>query len=199
MEVRQFFSHHDHGESKYANRSHYCLLCGSELEEFHDSTDQRLKCSNCSWVYYRNPPPGAVVLVAAADKVLLGKRSKSVFGGGKWCLPGGFIEFDEDFLSTGIREFKEETGLTIEILSILSVVTNYLSPDLHTLVIVLQGETIGGEPAPGDDIVELGWFPLAGPLPEMAFEADRHIIERFWKTDLKGLPVDPTYARPRKS
>ena len=134
-------------------------------------------------MYYRNPSPGVVVLVEDEDRVLLGKRSDSVFGGGKWCLPGGFIEFNEDFLSTGVREFKEETGLNIEAVSILSVVTNFLSSDLHTLVVVLLGRMMGGHPTPGDDIAELGWFQMAESLPEMAFEADQHIIERFWKTE----------------
>jgi len=39
------------------------------------------------------------------------------------------------------------------------------------------------------------WFPLAGPLPEMAFEADDFIIRRVQKTKLEErLPVDPDFA-----
>jgi hypothetical protein len=50
----------------------------------------------------------------------------------------------------------------------------------------------------------LGGFkyrPLCGtqfaePLPEMALEADEHIIERYGQTKLEwGLAVDPDFAR----
>jgi ADP-ribose pyrophosphatase YjhB (NUDIX family) len=106
----------------------------------------------------------------------------------------GFIESDEDFLTAAIREVKEETGLDVEIRSILSVVSNFLSPGLHTLAIVLLACVVGGELRAADDLDEVAWFPLSGPLPEMAFEADAHICERYYKTQLEGAPVDPRYA-----
>ena len=68
------------------------------------------------------------------------KAKPGSFKGGKWSLPGGFIEYDEDFLSGGIREIKEETGLNIKINAIISVVSNFLSPKLHTLVIILLAQ-----------------------------------------------------------
>jgi len=114
--------------------------------------------------------------------------------GGKWSLPGGFIEFDEDFLSAAHREIMEETGLSMKILSIISVVSNFFSPELHTLVIVLTAEKTSGELKPGDDMVRLEWFPLSGPFPVMAFEADKHIITRYYKTKIAGTPVDSRFA-----
>ena len=126
------------------------------------------------------------------------KHAFGNFAQQKWCLPGGFVEFDEDFLTAAIREVREETSLEAEIQSILSIVSNFLSPRLHTLVVVLLAQVVRGKLAPGDDVVELAWFPLQGPLPDMAFEADRHIIERYGKTRLEGAPVDPVYARSRR-
>ena len=114
--------------------------------------------------------------------------------GGQWCLPGGFIEYEEDFLSAAIREVKEETGLNVEIQSILSVVSNFLAANLHTLVVVLEATVTAGQANAGDDIIELGWYSPADDLPTMAFGADRHIIERYWQTKLKGVPVDPAFA-----
>jgi hypothetical protein len=81
-----------------------------------------------------------------------------------------------------------------EIRSIISVVSNFLSPNLHTLAIILLARVISGEPRAGDDLQALEWFPLSGPLPEMAFEADAHIIERYGKTKLSGAPVDPDFT-----
>ena len=85
-------------------------------------------------------------------------------------------------------------GCGCEILSLLSVVSNFLAEELHTLVVVLLGRVAGGQARAGDDLEELRWFPLEGPLPPMAFQADRHIIERYWLTRLAGAPVDPRYA-----
>jgi ADP-ribose pyrophosphatase YjhB (NUDIX family) len=106
----------------------------------------------------------------------------------------GFIESDEDFLTAAIREVKEETNLDVEICSIISVVSNFLLPSLHTLAIILLARVVDGEPRAGDDLQTLEWVPLLGPLPEMAFEADAHIIERYGRTRLKGAPVDPDFA-----
>jgi ADP-ribose pyrophosphatase YjhB (NUDIX family) len=131
-----------------------------------------------------------VVLIEQDGQVLLGRRSGS-YAAGKWGLPQGFIEFDEDFLTAAIREVKEETGLDVEIRSILSVVSNFLSPRLHTLAVVLLAHVTGGQVHAADDLEDVAWFPLAGPLPEMAFEADAHICERYYRTQLSGAPVDP--------
>jgi len=114
--------------------------------------------------------------------------------GGKWSLPGGFIEFDEDFLSAAHREIIEETGLSIKIISIISVVSNFFSPDLHTLVIVLLAQKMSGILQPGDDIVKLEWFPFSGPFPSMAFEADTHIINRYYTTKISGISVDHRFS-----
>jgi ADP-ribose pyrophosphatase YjhB (NUDIX family) len=106
----------------------------------------------------------------------------------------GFVEYDEDYLTAAVREVKEETGLDVEIRSILSVVSNFLTPRLHTLASVLLARVVGGRLQAGDDLEAVKWFHLAGPLPEMAFEADAHICERYYRTHLEGAPVDPRYA-----
>ena len=69
-------------------------------------------------------------------------------------------------------------GLEVEIRSILSVVSDFLSPTLHTPAIVLLACVVGGELRAADDREAAVWFPLCGPLPETAFEADAHICER---------------------
>ena len=92
---------------------------------------RRLECPKCGFILYQNPSPGVAVLIVDDDRVLLGERAKNVFLGGKWSLPGGFIELEEDFLSAAHREIAEETGLSIRIISVVSVVSNFLSPELH--------------------------------------------------------------------
>ena len=82
--------------------------------------------------------------------------------------------------------------------SVLNVTFNYLTPELHTLVVVLLAQVVGGKLQAGDDIEELRWFPMGGPLPELAFEADRMLIEEYARSKNQGLPVDAEFAVVRK-
>ena len=193
MQAKQVFTAYSDQEDGDLGQFKHCPLCGTQLALKEKGGKQRPACPTCHFVQFRNPAPGAVVLIEKDGQVLLGRRSGS-YGAGKWCLPMGFIEFDEDFLTAAIREVKEETGLDVEIRSILSVVSNFLSPRLHTLAIVLLARVVGGELCAADDLETVAWFPLAGPLPEMAFEADTHICERYYRTRLEGAPVDPGHA-----
>jgi 8-oxo-dGTP diphosphatase len=196
MFPEQVFSSYDRSGDDTGRRYRYCPVCAAPLVVAEPPAEPRQVCPACDWVCYRNPAPGVVIMITVGDRVLLGRRALSSFGAGTWCLPGGFIEYGEDFLGAAIRETLEETGLTVEICSILSVVSNFFTADLHTLVVVLKARILSGAPRPGDDLAELGWFPLAGPFPELAFEADRHIIERYRQTRLEGTPVDPRHALP---
>lgn len=194
MQPQQIVTAYDRFAEPQSSGFTYCPKCATPLSDI-GGAEERQGCPACGWVYYRNPAPGVVILISRNNMVLLGKRSTSSYAAGTWCLPGGFIEYDEDFLSAAIREVEEETGLQVDITAIISVVSNFLTAGLHTLVVVLTARITGGQEQPGDDLEELGWFPLTGPLPDMAFEADRHIIERFRRTSLEGAPVDPRFAR----
>lgn len=194
MRTRQVFTAYDREQSAAESPFRYCPSCGAPLAAPGPAAQHRI-CAACGRVQYRNPAPGVVILIPDGERVLLGRRAGTSYAPGRWCLPGGFIEYDEDFLTAAVREVREETGFEVEIASILSVMSNFLRDGLHTLVVVLEAGIVGGGPLPGDDITELGWFPLDGPFPEMAFEADRHIILRYRKTGLTGVPVDPGYAR----
>ena len=193
MQAKQVFSTYSGKADGSPGQFKYCPFCGTQLALKEKGGKHRPACPNCRFVQFRNPAPGVVVLVEKDGQVLLGRRSGS-YGAKKWGLPQGFIEFDEDFLTAAIREVKEETGLDVEIRSILSVVSNFLSPRLHTLAIVLLARVINGEPRAADDLEALEWFSLSGSLPEVAFEADAHICERYCRIHLEGAPVDPGYA-----
>ena len=195
MQPKQVFSSYGGQEDGNLGHYQYCPFCGTQLALKEKGGRPRPACPNCGFVQFRNPVPGVVVLIEKEGTVLLGKR-RGGYGTGKWGLPQGYIEYDEDFLTAAIREVKEETGLDVEIRAILNLVSNLLSPGLHTLAIVLLAGVIAGQPRAGDDLETLAWVPLSGPLPDMAFEADEWIIERYQKTGRTGaLPVDPDFAR----
>ena len=66
---------------------------------------------------YEYPHPAVTVdiIVIASDrdtkKVLLIKRKNYPFEG-KWALPGGFVDKNENLLTASKRELEEETGLS---------------------------------------------------------------------------------------
>lgn len=70
--------------------------------------------------YYKYPRPAVTVDTVVFDlyddngepKVLLIKRKREPFKG-KWALPGGFLEMDEELEVGAARELYEETGLDI--------------------------------------------------------------------------------------
>lgn len=52
-------------------------------------------------------------------RLLLLRRHPDDFGGGKWSVPGGKQEPDEDPVTTVIREIFEETSITVELVEYL--------------------------------------------------------------------------------
>lgn len=191
MTVRQVFTAYEKSlETAQHGLFKFCPHCATSLSTEQRGGLPRPCCSNCGFVHYRNPLPGVVVVVPQEGKVLIGQRSGS-YGNGQWGLPQGFMEYDEDFLTAAVREVKEETGLQVCITALLNVVTNYLTPTLHALVIVLLAEIISGEPHAGDDLGQLRWLGPDDPLPDLAFAADEMTIRRFRQTGgSEGIEVD---------
>jgi ADP-ribose pyrophosphatase YjhB (NUDIX family) len=106
------------------------------------------------------------------------------------------IEWEEDFLTAGIREVHEETGIDVEIASILTITSNFFKEFSHTIAVVLLAHAVGGElRADATDVDQARWFSIKEPMPEMAFEGDRHIIERYFEAPFAGAPVDPRLAK----
>lgn len=197
MEPKQVFRAYDGIDEAALDKAAFCLACGSELADREHGGRTRRACESCDFVHYTGPAAAVSVLVVDGDRVLLCRRRADAFEGDKWCLPCGYVEYDEDYLTAALREVQEETGLDVEINAILSVCSNFLAPKVHTVVTVLlaRARATAGEPQPGDDIAEVRWFSATEALPEMAFEADRHIIARFFATRISGAPVDGGYAR----
>ena len=193
MKVCQIFETANYRKSSGIDNIHFCPVCGSPFHFIDDNGTKRPKCTACGFIYYKNPASAVSILIEDNNRILLGKRGQGSFLPGKWCLPCGFIEFDEDFLTAAIREVKEETGLDVSIHSIINVCSNFLSKEIHSLVIVLLANITGGNLAASDDLESVGWFDLNGILPEMAFAADISIIQRYQVQKIEGLPINTDF------
>jgi len=154
----------------------FCPLCGGPLNRIEVENRLRLRCSRCQAVLYENPVPATCLVVLDADRrILLVRRSVEPHIG-KWCLPGGFIELDEQPDQAALRELYEETGLRATIDCLLGVRSNP-SRLYHTVLLVGYLVTrYEGTPVPGDDASEIGFFAHAA-LPEIAFDNHVRFIE----------------------
>lgn len=193
MGIEQVYAHYTRAEGTAEGYS-YCPLCGSRLVVTECEQWLRPACPSCGFIQHMNPAPTVSVLVVDGDSVLLGRRGGEP-GRGTWSLPSGYVEYEDDFLSTAIREVKEETGLDVELHGILNVMSSFVSPRYHFLGIYLLARVVGGELRPGDDLEAVEWCPLGGPLPGMGFQEDVDVIATYAAGRHAGLPVDERYAR----
>jgi 8-oxo-dGTP diphosphatase len=191
MQVKQVFAHYQR-EGQTSGGFKYCPFCRTDLALAESGHRLRPTCPSCGFVQHRNPAPTVSILVVDDDRVLLGKRGGHP-GKGTWSLPSGYVEYEDDFVTTAIQEAKEETGLDVEVRSVINIVSSFVSPRFHFLGIYVTAQVVGGELVAGDDLDAVAWFPLAGPLPEMGFEEDVNVIEMY-VNGFRGLPVDSEYA-----
>ena len=173
-------------------RMNYCPKCGVEFTKKTLGKFKRQSCDRCDFVNYLNPKPGVTIIIRSPNgKVLIGKRSENTRYRNKWCLPGGYIEYEESFIETAHRDVIEETGLEIRIEGIVNVISNHLDDFHHTVVIVLIGDALGGHQEPGDDLTELQWIDHDQHVGiSYAFEADKRIIDCYFAGNMKILPID---------
>ncbi|MEV4541734.1 NUDIX hydrolase [Micromonospora echinaurantiaca] len=138
---------------------------------------------------------GAYGVCEDAGRVLLARGSAGCPYPGVWQLPGGGVEHAEHPARAVVREFAEETGLTVEVTrlrAVLADVASFSEDDVavHTdrLVfdVVARGGELRPEPAGGSD--DVAWFTPAeaAGVPLMPFTAE-----------LLGLPVSPLPGLPR--
>jgi 8-oxo-dGTP diphosphatase len=193
MQLKQVYVHYQK-KAHPADSFKYCPRCRTELTIQEIDHRLRLVCSGCGFIHFKNPFPVVSLLILRGDQMLLGKRAGDP-GKGLWGTPSGYIEYEDDFLTTAIREAKEETGLDVEIKSILNVHSSFVSERFHFFGVYLLAEVVGGELAAGDDLESVAWFPLSGPFPDLAFIEDSELLETYSKSQLVGLGIDPNFAR----
>jgi len=110
-------------------------------------------------IAYATPKVGVEGVVFSNDKLLLVRRTDNY----KWCLPCGWCEINESPQQSVEREIFEETGLNVEIISIIDVLHvlagEYNQP--HTYYqIMYHCEQISGTLTPSDETSDVGFFKI---------------------------------------
>ncbi|MFW5805784.1 MAG: NUDIX domain-containing protein [Bacteroidales bacterium] len=130
---------------------------------------------------YKYPRPmvtvDALVFANAGDEkqVLLINRKNPPFQG-KWALPGGFVDMDEDLIDAVERELQEETGLE---LSGFKQLKAFGEPGRdprgrNISVVFIKQIDMPVDPKAGDDAEKARWFYI-NDLPDLAFDHDEVI------------------------
>ena len=119
----------------------------------------------------------AVLIRDGEGRILMVKRGPGSSRPGFWAIPAGYMDYGEEARAAGAREVLEETGLVVEVGVPVFVATNFHDPLKVSVCIWFAGTVLGGDPIPGSDAVELGWFAL-DDLPELAFDTDAELFEQ---------------------
>jgi len=123
----------------------------------------------------------AVVFTFSGDKakVLLINRGKEPYKG-KWALPGGFVDMDEELEDAVVRELAEETRLTgVQLEQMHTFGTVGRDPRGRMITIVFMGIATEGQTGikAGDDAAQAQWFGIENLPKDMAF--DHNEVVRF--------------------
>lgn len=106
----------------------------------------------------------------ARDAILLERRADSPDSG--WGFPGGFLDYGESPMQAVVREFKEETGLTVEVVRVLGISTHITDKNAwgdaqENIAVGFEVQLVGGTiQADGDETLEVKWVPV-NPEPKM--------------------------------
>ncbi len=157
-------------------RVRFCPRCATALVRREDHGQARPTCPACGYIHYRNPVPAAGVLLMRRGEVLLVKR-KYAPRAGAWGLPAGFMEYGETPEHCAVRELFEETGLRVRLTGLFGVYAGFDDPRVRAVLILYTAERASGRIKPGDDAIEVRFFPL-GRLPRaIAFASHRQALK----------------------
>ena len=154
----------------------YCPICGKVLELGAIEGKERKFCPNCDFIDYKNPLPVAVAIAVKGKKFLLIKRGMAPRKG-TWGSPSGFIEVGETPEEACLRELKEETGVSGQIVRLVSVSRVEEKKVYGDMLVVRYLVKVGDdEITPGDEVEDVRFFDIA-ELPDYFARRHSDIIE----------------------
>ena len=116
-------------------------------------------------------------LAEGNTQVLLVNRGREPYKG-KWAVPGGFVEIDEELEDAVARELQEETGLTgVHLEQMRAFGTRGRDPRGRQISIAFTGIATEGQGKirAGDDAAKAQWFDIEDLPEDMAFDHDEMI------------------------
>ena len=112
-------------------------------------------------------------VVERNDSLLLVKRAPHMSQGGKWGLPGGFLDRDETLVEGALRELREETGWEGRLLTLLRINSRPDRPheDRQNVAFDFVIEPIEKRGEPDAESSDVQWIPMDQVLSfDLAFD-----------------------------
>lgn len=157
----------------------FCPRCATELGPA--GNDSGAHCDNCGKTWYHNAAPTAGCVIVRDGKALITKRAREPEKG-RFDIPGGFLDADEDPIAGVKRELEEELGMTVEVTYedlIQAVPHRYGNEGDWTLAIGFIARRSVGDPKPADDVEEARWVTAAElESLDFAWEHDRELVRK---------------------
>jgi ADP-ribose pyrophosphatase YjhB (NUDIX family) len=131
----------------------------------------------CTFEHGRQAPLRHVVVHAVVERggaLLLVRRAAHLPEGGKWGLPGGFLDRDETLVEGVLRELREETGWSGHVASLLRINSRPDRPREDRQNVAFDFVIVPHEQVdePDHESSAVAWMPLdrLPPLDELAFD-----------------------------
>lgn len=157
---------------------HFCVLCGTQLAVRVIEGREVEACPNDAFVLWHDPKVTTAVVIEVDGGVVLGRRSIEP-GRGLWCLPGGFVNDDEDPWEAAARECFEEICAKVELTRLIGVfhIAKQSAPSM--VGIAYQARLAEGSVmSAGAEMLEVGVFQLDS-LPPLAFPSHRQVMAEY--------------------
>lgn len=177
---------------------HFCVNCGAALVTRVIEGREVEACPNDGFVLWHDPKVSTAVVVEAGGGIVLGRRAIEP-GYGLWCLPGGFVNDDEDPAAAAARECLEEINARVELTGLIGV---YHVPKTDTpsmVGIAYRGRLAAdAQPAAGPEMLEVRVFKLDA-LPPLAFPSHKTVVAEYVRSlaspVVEAPPPAPAAAR----
>lgn len=123
---------------------------------------------------------GLVVDRDRTEAVLIGRLDRQ--GRLLWSLPKGHIEDGETTEETAMREVKEETGISAQVLRPLGTIDYWFVAErrrVHKTVHHFLLEATGGELSDEDvEVTEVAWVPVGELEDKLAYADERKLVRK---------------------
>lgn len=158
----------------------FCPVCAGPLAKrlLKVGEPERLVCTVCGFVFYIDPKLAVLALVPYHGGLVLVRRAIEP-GYGLWVAPGGFVDVGERVEEAVVRETLEEANLVVRVVELLKV---HSSRHSRTVVLSYLTEYVSGEPAAGDEELEVRVFTEEEtPWEQIAFSSTREALMEYWR------------------
>ncbi|HUY73471.1 MAG TPA: NUDIX domain-containing protein [Candidatus Dormibacteraeota bacterium] len=169
---------------------HFCVNCGAALVPRIIEGREVEACPNDEFVLWRDPKVATAVVVEADGGVVLGRRAIEP-GYGLWCLPGGFVNHDEDPELAAVRECLEEIGAAVELSGLICVYHIAKTEAASMIGIAYRGTLAAGlSVSAGPEMLEVAVFPVDA-VPALAFPSHRQVLSEYLRSRGREAEAEP--------